>query len=198
MILDVAYVGNSYHHGYNYNWEDLNAVRPFTTWTPQGGTNKTFVDPTSSSGALYSTNLIRSMTGLKGVGQVPVFMNVGASNYNSLQLQVNRRIGRKLTFSTNYTWSKTLLYAHQQFTDDALTKNVTSNRPHAFNANFGYSLPTLPSASRLVKQITDGWRFTGTAQIFSGAAMAPVAATPPTLSAGPTARPPAASCSAAR
>lgn len=173
LILDVAYVGNSYHHGYNWNWQDLNAVKPFTTWTPQGGTNPKFVDPTSSSGALYSTNLIRSMTGFKGVGQVPVYMNVGASNYNSLQLQVNRRIGRKLTFSTNYTWSKTLLYAHQQFTDDALTKDVTSNRPHAFNANFGYSLPTLPKANRLVKAVADGWRVTGTAQIFSGAAMAP-------------------------
>lgn len=184
LILDVAYVGNSYHHGYNYNWEDLNAVRPFTTWTPQGGTNKAFVDPTSSSGALYSTNLIRSMTGLKGVGQVPMFMNVGASNYNSLQVQVNRRIGRKLTFSTNYTWSKTLVYAHQQFTDDALTKNVqvanatstnpTGNRAHAFNANFGFDVPTVMKDNRFAKQVLGGWRLMGTAQIFSGVAMAPL------------------------
>ena len=173
LILDVAYVGNSYKHGYSYNSEDLNAVQPFTTWTPENGTNKLYVDPTSSSGALYQTNLIRSMTGLKGVAQVPVFMNVGASNYNSLQVQVNRRIARNLTWSSNYTWSKTLLYSHNQFTDDILTKYETGNRPHAFNANFGYSFPEIQSANRLVKGAVNGWRFMGTAQIFSGAAMGP-------------------------
>ena len=173
LILDVAYVGNAFHHGYNWNTDDLNAVAPFTTWTPQGGTNKTYVDPTSSSGALYSTNLIRSLTGFKGVAQIPVYTSIGASNYNSLQVQVNRRVGRRFQFSTNYTWSKTLNYSHQQWTDDYLTKNVTSNRPHAVNANFGYEFP---DGSRLWhnavgKQVLDGWRITGTASLYSGQAM---------------------------
>jgi hypothetical protein len=173
MILDVAYVGNVYHHGYTWNAEDLNAVAPFTTWTPAGGTNKTYVDPTSSSGALYSTNLIRSMTGFKGVAQIPVYTSLGASNYNSLQVQFNRRVGRDLQFSTNYTWSKTLLYSHQMFTDDILTKNVTGNRPHAFNANFGYSFPKGSSLwnNAFAKQALDGWRITGTAAIYSGSAV---------------------------
>jgi Carboxypeptidase regulatory-like domain/TonB-dependent Receptor Plug Domain len=175
LIFDVAYVANVYKHGFNSNATifDGNAVPPFTTWTPAGGTNKTYVDPTSSSGALYSTNLIRSLTGFKGVGQIPTFVNNGTSSYNSLQVQLNRRIGRKITFSANYTWSKTMLYNRQQFTDDALTRAETGNRPHAFNANFGYAIPALPGANKFVKQVTDGWRFTGTAQIFSGSGMAP-------------------------
>ncbi len=190
LILDVAYVGNAFHHGYNWNTDDLNAVPPFTTWTPQGGTNKVFVDPTSASGALYSTNLIRSMVGFKGVAQIPLYTSIGASNYNSLQVQLNRRFGNRLQFSTNYTWSKTLVYYHQQFTDDALTKNVVGstgstagnpgsggtggNRPHIFNANFGYDFPDI---SRLVgrnaftRQTLDGWKITGTAQLYSGAPM---------------------------
>jgi hypothetical protein len=173
LTLDVAYVGNVFHHGYNWNTDDLNAVPPFTTWTPSGGTNKAFVDPTSSSGALYSTNLIRSLVGYKGIAQIPLYTSIGASNYNSLQVQFNRRVGRNLQFSTNYTWSKTLLYSHQQFTDDALTKNVTGNRPHAFNANFGYSLPKGSSLwrSALSKQALDNWRLTGTAAIYSRSAM---------------------------
>ena len=97
-------------------------MAPFTTWTPQGGTNPRFVDPTSSSGALYSTNLIRSMVGYKGIGQIPLFVNNGTSSYNSLQVQLNRRVGRRVTWSANYTWSKTLVYNRQQFTDDALTR----------------------------------------------------------------------------
>lgn len=173
LLLDVAYVGNTYKHGFNGAVEDLNAVAPFTTWTPQGGTNPKFVDPTSSSGGLYSTNLIRSMVGFKGVGSVPIFTNDRQSSYNSLQVQLNRRAGRNITWSANYTWSKTLIYERQQWTDDALTRYETGNRPHAFNANFGYEIPSLKDGNAFLKQLTNGWRVMGTAQIFSGAAMGP-------------------------
>jgi len=172
LVIDVAYVGNTYKHGFNSGVEDYNAVAPFTTWTPQGGTNPAFVDPTSSSGALYSTNLIRSLVGYKGVGQVPLFVNNGTSSYNSLQVQLNRRVGRRLTWSFNYTWSKTLLYNRQQFTDDALTRVETGNRPHAVNANFGYDFPEL-TANAFVKHLTAGWRLMGTAQLYSGSGFAP-------------------------
>jgi hypothetical protein len=113
------------------------------------------------------------MVGFKGVGAVPMFANNGTSSYNSLQVQLNRRAGRSITWSANYTWSKTLLYARQQWTDDALTRFETGNRPHAFNANFGYDFPSYSGGNRFMKQLTDGWRFMGTAQIYSGAGMAP-------------------------
>ncbi len=171
MILDVAYVGNVYKKGFFGDRHDLNAVKPFTTWTPQGGTNSLYRDPTSSG--LYSTNLIRSMTGFKGIGMVPVFTNNGASNYNSLQVQVNRRAGRDITWSANYTWSKTLLYNFQQFTPTELTRYETGNRPHAFNANFGYEIYKYTGENAFLRKLTEGWRFMGTAQIFSGANIAP-------------------------
>jgi hypothetical protein len=173
MVVDIAYVGNTYKHGFNGAVEDLNAVQPFTTWNPQTGTNSRFVDPTNSSGALYSTNLIRSMVGFKGVGSVPMFTNDRQSNYNSLQIQVNRRAGKNITWSANYTWSKTLIYERQQWTDDALTRYETGNRPHAFNANFGYEVPGYTSGNKFMKQLTEGWRIMGTAQVYSGAAMGP-------------------------
>jgi hypothetical protein len=175
LVFDIAYVGNTFKHGFNSapNGFELNAVPPFTTWTPQGGTNRAFVDPTSSSGALYSNNLIRSMVGFKGVGQIPLFVNNGTSSYNSLQVQLNRRVGRNITWSANYTWSKTLLYSRQQWTDDPLTRFETGNRPHAFNANFGYDIHAPQTGNPVLKQIVQGWRFMGTAQIFSGSGMAP-------------------------
>jgi hypothetical protein len=173
MVLDVAYVGLTYKHGFNGAVEDLNAVKPFTTWTPQGGTVSRFVDPTSSSGGLYNTNLIRTMVGFKGVGAVPMFTNDRQSNYNSLQVQLNRRAGKNITWSANYTWSKTLIYERLQWTDDPLTRYETGNRPHAFNANFGYEIPSYTKGNKFVKGLTDGWRFMGTAQIYSGAAMGP-------------------------
>ena len=170
LILDVAYVGNVFHHGYIWNANDLNAVPPFTTWTPLGGTNKALVDPTSSSGALYSANLIRSLVGYKGVAQIPTYASIGESNYNSLQVQVDKQVGKNLQFSSNYTWSKTLLYNHQQFTDDRLTRNVTGNRPHAVNAVFAYFFPALWH-SGIGKQVFGGWQLDGSAALYSGSAM---------------------------
>jgi hypothetical protein len=113
------------------------------------------------------------MTGYREISQVPLFKNDGQSNYNSLQAELNSRVGRNITSSANYTRSKTLPYARQQFTDDYLTRFETSNRPHAFNANFGYSIPAMKNSNKFPKPATEGWRFMGTAQIFSDAAMAP-------------------------
>jgi hypothetical protein len=173
LILDVAYVGNVNHHFYT-TFNDMNAVPPLTTWTPDGGANPKFLDPTSSNGgkgAFYSTNLIRSMVGYPGFGQIQTFGYKSNGTYNALQVQLNKRLQRDLQFGLNYTWSKAMGYTFAQWVDDHLTKNVAANtRPHAVNANFGY---TLPKVSKLlnngfVKQALDGWRLNGIGQIYAG------------------------------
>lgn len=185
MILDVAYVGNVAHHFFGTGVIDQNAVPPYTTWTPKDGLNPKFLDPTSSSGgrgAFYSANIIRSMVGYRGFGAIPSFTYKSNGNYNALQAQLNKRMSRTLQFGINYTWSKTTLYSPQRWVDDQLTKNVTG-RPHAVNANFGY---TLPSGSRfwknaVTKQVLDGWRLNGIGTLYYG--------TPMTISCGATAAP---------
>ncbi len=171
MILDLSYVGNVSHHGFG-TANDANAVAPYTTWTPDGGAVKKYLDPTSASNgtaAFYATNLIRGMTGYQGWGSISTFTSLGESSYNALQVQINRRFGKRYQFSGNYTWSKTITFAHQQWIPDNLTKNV-ANRPHAVNLNFGYDIP---SASRywsnwLTKSAFDGWHFNGVGAFFSG------------------------------
>jgi hypothetical protein len=165
MILDVSYVANTLRHGYG-TAIDFNAVPPYTMWNPKDGQIAKFRDPTSTG--FYSTNLIRAMVGYSGFGQIPIWTYIGSNNYNSLQVQLNRRVGN-LQWNLNYTWSKTITYAFNQWTDTKLGKNVT-NRPHAVNLNFGYALP---SGSRLwsnafTKQALDGWRLSGNGAIFSG------------------------------
>jgi hypothetical protein len=183
LVLDVAYVGNVAHHqGGTAN--DFNAVAPYTTWTPSGCAvpvsggcpNPAYYDPTSANGGtggFYSTNLIRALAGGYRYGSITTFTSLGESNYNALQVQLNRRFSSRLQFGMNYTYSKTLLYSHAQFVPDALTKNVTSNRPHAVNFNFGYSIP---DGSKLWKnaftqQVLDGWHLAGVGTIYSGQAM---------------------------
>src|SRR6185436_97541 len=103
MFLDISYVGNALRHGYG-RAIDFNAVAPYTTWNPKDGAIARFRDPTSTG--FYSTNLIRSMVGYSGLGQIPIWTYVGTSSYNALQTQLNRRVGR-VQWSANYTWSKT-------------------------------------------------------------------------------------------
>ena len=171
MILDVSYVGNVSHNGFGQA-NDANAVAPYTTWTPDGGVNKTYLDPTSANngtGAFYATNLIRALTKYAGFGSVSTFTSLGESSYNALQTQINKRFNRRYQFSANYTWSKTITFSHQQFIPDILTKNV-ANRPHAVNVNFGYDIPRGSAlwSNWLTKAALDGWRFNGIGAFFSG------------------------------
>ena len=174
VILDASYVANVSHHGFG-TANDANAIAPLTTWTPQGGSNPKYLDPTSANGgtgAFYSTNLIRALTGYQGFGAINTFTSLGESSYNSLQVSLNRRFSKSFTASGNYTWSKTITFSHQQWIPDNLTKNVV-NRPHAVNIQFGWDLP---KGSRLWKNFLtqgalDGWHLNGVGALFSGTPM---------------------------
>ena len=101
LIADISYVGNALRNGYGETY-DGNAVAPLTTWKPsgcavpiQGGCPQAqFIDPTSNPAnpGFYSTNLIRAMTGYGGIGNIIEFTNSYTNNYNSLQMQLNRRL----------------------------------------------------------------------------------------------------------
>ena len=196
LIADVSYVGNALKNGYGEAY-DGNAVAPLTTWTPsgcanpiQGGCpNPKFVDPTSNPAnpGFYSTNLIRAMTGYAGIGNIIDFTQSYTNNYNSLQMQLNRRSGR-VQWNLNYTFSRTITYNGAgvnnlyQFVNAELMKNV-ANRRHAINFNFGYDIP---SGSKLwsngfTKAVLDGWHLNGNGSIFAG--------TPYTVSCGATGQP---------
>ncbi|MBI4876149.1 MAG: carboxypeptidase regulatory-like domain-containing protein [Acidobacteria bacterium] len=172
MVFDVSYVANAMRHGYGQQY-DFNAVPPHTTWNPKDGAISKFRDPTSSG--FYSTNLIRAMVGYAGIGQIPIWTYVGGSSYNSLQVQLNRRVGN-LQWNFNYTWSKTLVYpaiggccTSYQWVSQKLGR-YEANRPHAVNLNFGYGLPrgSRVWSNAFIKQALDGWRVSGNGAIFSG------------------------------
>ena len=165
MVLDVSYVANALRHGYGQAI-DYNAVAPLTTWTPATGAVARFRDPTSTG--FYSTNLVRAMVGVAGYGSIPLWTYIGTNSYNSLQVQLNRRAGR-LQWNANYTFSRTIIYNFNQWTDSQLGKNIT-NRPHAVNFDFGYDVPGASQVWRnaFTKQVLDGWHVSGGGAIYSG------------------------------
>jgi Carboxypeptidase regulatory-like domain len=184
LIADISYVGNALRNGYGEMY-DGNAVAPLTTWKPTGCANPVqggcpqaqFIDPTSNPAnpGFYSTNLIRAMTGYAGIGNIIDFTNAYTNNYNSLQMQLNRRTG-KLQWSLNYTFSRTIIYNNDsattlwQFVNAELTKNVL-NRRHAINFNFGYDLPDVSRKlwnNPVTKAVLGGWHINGNGSIFAG------------------------------
>jgi hypothetical protein len=111
------------------------------------------------------------MVGYGGFGSIPIWTYINSSNYNSLQVQLNRRVGR-LQWNWNYTWSRTIFYDNgtgSQWIDRKLTKNI-ANRPHAVNFNMGYDLP---DGSRIwnnpfSRHALNGWKINGNGTIYSG------------------------------
>jgi hypothetical protein len=192
FVLDVAYVANVAHHQFlqgsnstSASGIDLNAVRPLTTWTPTAnngspGPVTKFLDPTSSgggTGGFYSNNLIRALASpFPGWGGIYQYTESGESNYNSLQVQFNKRIGERFHFGSNYTWSKTLVYSRDQWVPDKLLYNVagvnsaTGQRPHAVNVNFGYAVPgaTRYWNNKFTNVVTNGWNVEGIMTFYSG------------------------------
>ena len=186
MILDASFVGNVLHHGFGGGGAGsngpvaANAVAPYTDWlpTPNASTTaqgqvKAFLDPTSKNGgtaAYYTTNVIRALAApFPGYGTINLFNNNGESYYDSLQVQVNKRFGKRLQFSGNWTWAKQITYSHSQFLSDSLTRNV-AGRPQAVNATFGYSIPNGSSLWKnpVTTAVLDGWHLSGVTAFFMG------------------------------
>jgi hypothetical protein len=193
VIMDVSYLGWVNHHGFSLSGWDFNNVAPYTTWkpVPDATTNSCgmvtrFLDPTGSAvnpggttpcsgGAFLNSNLIRAMQGYPGWTSIGVSTNAGESNYNALQVQINKRFGKSLQFGTNYNWSKQLQYSRSQDIPDVLTYNVASgNRPQVVNVNFGYRVPDgtkfIPK-NAVTSGIVDGWNINGVMSFYNGTPM---------------------------
>jgi Carboxypeptidase regulatory-like domain len=176
VVMDVTYVGNVSHNQLNQNRIDFNAVPPLTIWTPTGGANPKYLDPTSGNGGtagFYSTNLVRALAGGYKWGAIQGYTQDGASYYDALQVAFNRRFSHHFQFGGNYTWSKTIIYTRQQWVSDYLTKNVTSNRPHAVNVNWGYDIPGVRKYwnNAVSRTVFDGWHVSGVGAFFFGQAL---------------------------
>ena len=204
LIADVSYVGNALKNGYGQLY-DGNAVAPLTTWKPSGCANpivvggissgcpqSQFVDPTTNPAnpGYYSTNLIRNLVGYKTIGNIIDFTQSYTNNYNSLQAQLNRRMGH-IQWNMNYTFSRTIVFnnattqgtgALLQFVNANLLKNV-ANRRHAINFNFGYDFPdgSRMWSNKFTKLVLNGWHLNGNGAIYAG--------TPYTVGCGATGQP---------
>jgi hypothetical protein len=125
-------------------------------------------------------NLIKPFPGL---GTISFRENTGTSNFNSLQVGVNRRFSRGFTFSAAYTLSKALGTNVGDF-DFVNPYNVrlydyrllAFDRTHSFVATYVYDLPKLGSRwgnNWFTRGLLDGWQVSGITSLISGSPFEP-------------------------
>jgi hypothetical protein len=153
--LEVAYVGNKGDRllgQYDLNQVPLN-VRE--------------ANPT------VNVNAIRPYV---GYGPITVISPQFSSNYNSLQVSLNRRVSRGLTIDAAYTWSKTL-------TNNPSDRSDAPYDTYNFGADYGpasfslaqvlsfdyvYQLPFYESQQGFVGHVLGGWEVSGISSFQTG------------------------------
>jgi hypothetical protein len=101
----------------------------------------------------------------------------GTSNYDALQVGVNKRMSHGLLITASYTYSHTL--DEQSGLGLFFTGNDPSNlataygnsdydRTHVFSISYLYQFPTVANATGLVKEVVNGWGLNGVTTMQSG------------------------------
>jgi hypothetical protein len=188
-VVEVAYVGSQSRHlgerrninqvPDNAHFIDLNPLgincavnvnqkctrNPFSTANPNG----------PHTTGVIGDNFLRPFA---GYGDINMTTWSGNSNYNALQVQVNRRYTRGFQYGVAYTWSRTLDYANDDSSD------VNNGRPyksfnygpadfdqtHILTVNYIYDLPGLSRHwdNKMVRLLFDNWQISGTTSFASG------------------------------
>jgi hypothetical protein len=195
-VVDVAYVGTLSRH--LFQQRNLNAI-PFgylftkaaqdPTQFPGGvvpDSDSSIAQPYKDAGLRFDgskalpDNLLKPFPGLATIN---FRENVGSSNFNSLQVSVNRRFSRGFTYSVAYTWSKALGTNVGDF-DFVNPYNVRLydyrllgfDRTHSFVATYVYDLPKLGSRwgdNWLTRGVLNGWQISGITSLISGSPFEP-------------------------
>src|SRR5579872_4266509 len=178
MALSTAYVGSiSRHLQDNRN---INPVPYGADFLPQNQ------DPTlvaANPNALLGNNALgpNFLRPYRGYGQINLYESAATSNYNALQIALNKRATTGLFFGISYTYSKVLTTATSDTTfvrADSLTHAAdygpaNFDRRQVFAGNYVYNLPTLRSGNAFTHAVTNGWQLSGVIQAYTGAPFTP-------------------------
>jgi hypothetical protein len=174
LLLDVAYVGSASRH--LLQRLNINPIQYGATFLPQNQ------DLTKNSNVPLGSRAFDAdfLRPFQGYGSITLHQMGGTSNYNSLQVGLNRRFARGLFFGLAYTWSKALATV----TNDGDFIRIDGNtrlanygpagfdRRHNFSINYIYELPNVARRfgvdNKLTRAIFDGWQISGITRFQSG------------------------------
>lgn len=163
FMVDVAYVGSRGTHLLGI--ADLNQPLP--------GAYKTLGITTITRSNTALLNQVRPYKGWDAINAVEPWYN---SNYNSLQMAVQKRFKDGSLVDVNYTWSRAL--TDNQSDRSTAVQNIYNipgeygpaqyDRTHMLNADFIYKLPFYRSQSGLTGHALGGWQLTGLVYMNTG------------------------------
>jgi hypothetical protein len=152
--MSIGYVGRVGLH--MERERDLNALRPGTVQA-NPGVNANYLRP------------------YKGFAFIPMNENAARSEYNGLQIEVNKRYSRGLTYGLAYTLSKSMDNANDRrtrmfnpFDDRSMWGPSNFDTRHVLVVNAVYELPFWRGADHLAGKILGNWQLTGVAQFQTG------------------------------
>ena len=153
-VVSVGYVGRV---GLHLERErELNALRPGTVQANRG----------------IDQNYLRPY---KGFAFIPMNENAARSEYNGLQLELNKRYSQGLSFGVAYTLSKSLDNAsgrrdrmYNPFDDRSYWGPSSFDTRHVAVINFIWDLPFLRNNSSVAGKLLGNWQLTGVTQFQSG------------------------------
>jgi hypothetical protein len=102
---------------------------------------------------------------------------IGVSNYNALQLSVDKRFSHGLLLKASYTYSHTLdeqsglgLFFTGNNPNNVRSSYATSDydRTHVFVVHYLYQIPSATSLHGVLNQVVNGWGFDGVTVLQSG------------------------------
>lgn len=171
FVLDTAYVGTlSRHLQDNRN---LNYVPYGSLFLPQNQ------DPTLNPAAQLGSSAlpVNFVRQYRGFSDINLYESAATGNYNSLQVTLDRRVGRDLFLSAAYTWSKDLTTASgdtsfvrpDQYMRQANYGPAGNDRRHNFALNYVYDTPRLSGRNAFVRGVLGGWQVSGVTRFQSGA-----------------------------
>jgi hypothetical protein len=157
-VVEVSYVGNEGHHlwrrGVSYN----DVIPQNRAKVAQAFLNQ---DPNLST-------IVSQSRRFPNLGPITMSESTGNSNYNGLQVWLNRRFTNGLSYSVAYTWSHALsdvpLTSFTSGTTDPFNYHLDYgdadlDRRHSFVANAVYALPTFKNRGSLVSKAFGEWQF---------------------------------------
>ena len=181
-VLDIAYVGTFGRHlEVTPNINEVPYLSQFQTQNLDPTKSvQTYLNGTVKQQPALSDNFFRPTP---GYASIDLREYTGTSNYNGLQVSVNRRFARTLQFGASYTWSKTMSYADTTSTGTAGSIAVYQDprfwnyslanidRTHNLVVHWVYNLPGTKRLldNRVLNAITDNWEWSGIAEFVSGA-----------------------------
>ncbi|HXN23555.1 MAG TPA: TonB-dependent receptor [Candidatus Dormibacteraeota bacterium] len=171
FLLDVGYYGSQAHHligQIDINQPQPNAYRTQIRQCSSGVTTNCLAPGAFIvSDTTPLLNRIRPFRGYVGIDANRSDFN---SNYNSFQLQMQKRFRSNSLVNIAYTWSRSM-------TDNQTDRSTAaqdsycahnceygpsqSDRRHIFTANFIYDLPFFKAQQGLTGHLLGGWEFSG-------------------------------------